>query len=140
MKGIFKRVIYTWLPVIVWAGVIFAFSSQPTGQVSHVDWQDFVVKKTAHLVVYGIFTILLFRAFRLYKINIGNSVVLAVLISTIYGASDEFHQSFTPGREPRFRDVAIDAVGSVITIYLLLNVLPKAPKKVGELAKKLDFI
>ena len=37
----------------------------------------------------------------------------AVAITTAYGGSDEWHQSFVPGREADFHDVWADAVGAV---------------------------
>ena len=49
------------------------------------------------------------------KINAG---LLAILVSVIYGASDEFHQGFTPGREPRVRDVVFDTIGAIAGIYI----------------------
>jgi VanZ family protein len=39
----------------------------------------------------------------------------------IYAVSDEFHQSFTPGREPKLRDVLIDTAGSFLGMYLTLK-------------------
>ena len=37
----------------------------------------------------------------------------AVAITTVYGCSDEWHQSFVPGRFADLRDVWADAVGAV---------------------------
>ena len=36
----------------------------------------------------------------------------AVLLAVVYGATDEWHQSFVPGRTPELRDLFADAVGS----------------------------
>ncbi|MEO8678021.1 MAG: VanZ family protein [Vicinamibacterales bacterium] len=42
----------------------------------------------------------------------------AWLITTIYGATDEWHQVFTPGRMPELRDLRNDAVGAALALAL----------------------
>lgn len=41
------------------------------------------------------------------------AVVGAIVVSTLYGVSDEYHQLFVPGRTFEYFDVAADAIGSV---------------------------
>lgn len=130
------KLVKFWLPPIVWAGVIFLFSSIPVIPTSEIYWKDFIIKKTAHVVEYGIFAALLYRAFKEGRVPIRNAGLYAILIAVIYGATDEIHQSFTPGREPRARDVVFDTIGAIIAIYGIWNFLPKAPKKFKTLAKK----
>jgi len=38
----------------------------------------------------------------------------AVVIAVVYAVSDEFHQSFVPGRTPEYKDLMVDAIGSVV--------------------------
>ena len=109
-----KVLLKYWLPPVLWALVIFSFSSMQVAGTSDVYWKDFIVKKTAHLVEYGILACLLYRAMINSNISRQKAFVLSILIAGIYGASDEYHQSFTPGREPRTRDVVIDTVGAII--------------------------
>lgn len=109
-----QKLVNYWLPPILWALVIFSFSSmQVTGTVD-VHWKDFIVKKTAHLVEYGILAVLLYRALINSNLSKQKALFFAILIAGLYGISDELHQSFTPGREPRVRDVLIDTVGATI--------------------------
>jgi len=128
-----------WLPFILWGIVIFLFSSHPTGIASEIHWQDFVVKKSAHIVEYAILTILLYRALLSHDINANKAALIAILFSVLYGATDEFHQSFTPGREPKIRDVAIDALGSFIAVYSVRNLSAKLPLKIINLLKVLEL-
>ena len=132
LKTILLHLLEYWLPFIVWAIVIFSFSSNPTVKTSEVHWQDFLVKKTAHLVEYFAFSLLLYRAIVNSGIKSKNIILIVILITFLYGMSDEFHQSFTPGREPRLRDVMIDTSGSVIFFIFL--------KKIAPLNKKLIAI
>jgi hypothetical protein len=52
---------FRWLPVLVWAGVIFAFSSIPSLNSGLGSW-DYVLRKGAHMTEYAILAVLLVRA------------------------------------------------------------------------------
>ena len=43
----------------------------------------------------------------------------AVLFCILYGVSDEFHQSFVPGRTPDARDLVADGVGAALGVAAL---------------------
>ena len=134
-----KKVVKYWLPVILWAVVIFSFSAKPTTRTSEIYWQDFIVKKSAHVFEYGILTILLFRALKKGGIEKKEAVVYSVILAVLYALSDEFHQSFTPGREPTLRDVFFDTAGSFLAVYIIWRYLPKAPKKLRNWAERLEL-
>lgn len=120
-----KSVISRYLPLLIWCGVIFFFSNQPkTINIGPNYWTDFAAKKTAHLIEYGILAILSYRALNKSKIS-------ALIFVILYGLSDEFHQSFIPGREPRIRDVAIDFIGGFIGIWSLKFIPAEIQKKLG---------
>ena len=77
--------------------------------------------KALHFIEYGALAILLCRA--LLGEGVGwTAALLVVLVATsAYGASDEWHQSFTPGRNSDVRDWMADSLGAVIA--LVANVL-----------------
>lgn len=129
-----------WMPVVLWALVIFSFSSYSVGSSNQIYWKDFVIKKTAHIVEYAILTILIYRALKAYKFKSRNAALYAILASVLYGATDEFHQSFTPGREPRIRDVFFDTIGAVMAIYGIWNWVGKLPKNYRKYFEKLEII
>jgi VanZ family protein len=107
-----------WFPPIFWAVVIFLFSSLSVTPATEIYWQDFILKKTAHIIEYGIFAVLLYRALRSEGVEKLNAGLISILIAVLYGATDEFHQGFTPGREPRARDVAFDTIGAIAGVYI----------------------
>jgi VanZ family protein len=105
-----------WLPVLVWAGVIFAFSSIPSLSSGLGTW-DYVLRKGAHMTEYAILAVLLVRATGSFR--------WAFAFSVAYAASDEVHQLFVRGRHGSPVDVAIDAVGALIGLGLLRSTMAK---------------
>ncbi len=129
-----------WLPPLTVAGIIFKLSSGTVPTTSDVFWQDFAVKKLAHVLVYGIFTILIYRALTASKVAKKKAIVWAIILAVIYGITDEYHQYFTQGRESRVRDVFFDAGGSALAMYFTIKVLPKLPSDVREIGRRLEII
>ncbi|MDX6512351.1 MAG: hypothetical protein QOE36_1855 [Gaiellaceae bacterium] len=105
-----SRVISVWLPVLAWAGLIFALSSIPDLGTGLGTW-DLVLRKFAHATEFAILGALLLRALG----RVGPAVFVAVL----YAASDELHQHFVAGRHAAPLDVAIDSAGVLLGIALL---------------------
>lgn len=140
MKDKIIKQIYAWLPVILWAALIFHFSSGTVPVASTVYWQDFAVKKTGHVLLFGFLALLIYRALRINRINNKKAAIYAVLFSFFYGATDEFHQLFTQGRESRVRDVFIDGGGAALVILVLYYLPPKLSKDLFNLVKKLDLV
>ena len=97
----------TWLPVVLWAAVIFAFSAIPNLGTGLGGW-DLVLRKIAHTAEYAVLGALLVRA-------TGRSG-LAFALGTLYAVTDEIHQTFVRGRHGSPIDVAIDAVGVALGI------------------------
>lgn len=128
-----------WLPPVLWAAMIFKFSSGTIPSASRVFWLDFVVKKIGHIILFATLAILVYRALTGEGVNRKKAAIWAVFASVIYGISDETHQMFTQGREARFRDVIIDGFGAGIIIYLIYKYLDKLPEKVRKFLLKLDL-
>ena len=129
-----------WLPPVVLAGIIFKLSSGSVPKASDIYWQDFAVKKIAHIIIYGILAVLIYRALIAGGTPKKNAVIMAFLLATFYGAADEFHQYFTQGRESKLRDIIFDGIGATASIYFVVKVLPRLPKEFTELGKKLEII
>lgn len=111
---------YVWkylLPVILWMLVIFASSSIPADQFPKVKF--WVWPKLVHLFFYIVLCFLVHRALthqtRYPRLAV-HSFFFAILIALLYGATDEFHQLFTPGRHGSISDVLIDGFGACLCI------------------------
>ena len=98
-----------WLPVVVWAAVIFAFSSVPDLGTGLGTW-DLVLRKLAHACEFALLGALLLRALRDER--------AALAAGVAYAISDEVHQIFVPGRVGSPLDVAIDSVGVAVGVLL----------------------
>src|SRR3954467_9433911 len=94
-----------WLPVVVWAAVIFVFSSVPSLNSGLGTW-DLILRKCAHTTEYAILAVLLLRA--------TGSYAWAFALTVAYAGTDEVHQIFVEGRHGSPIDVAIDAAGAAI--------------------------
>ena len=109
-----KRVM-RWLPVVVIMVVIFIFSAQPSDNLPDFGWADYIVKKSGHMFGYGVLALAYWYAFAWT----GHKRWLAWLLAILYAFTDEFHQSFVPGRHPSIWDVLIfDNLGAMISLWL----------------------
>jgi VanZ family protein len=107
-----SRLLTVWLPVVVWAAVIFTFSSIPNLSTGLGTW-DTILRKGAHVTEYAVLGGLLYRA-------LGREP-LALATGIAYAATDEFHQHFVRGRHASPVDVAIDAVGVALGMLVWLR-------------------
>lgn len=140
MHSKIMRQISAWLPVVLWCVLIFRFSSGSIPSASMIYWQDFAVKKTGHVLLFGALAFLIYRALKINKIKSDKAAFTAVILSTIYGATDEFHQLYTKGRESRIRDVFIDGSGALLVVLLLYYLPPKLNIELRKLLQKLDIV
>ncbi len=99
-----RRVAATWLPVVAWAGLIFALSSIP-GLGTGLGIWDLVLRKLAHATEFAVLGFLLARAVPLLP---------AFVLGVLYAVSDEVHQAYVAGRHGAPLDVAVDAVGVLV--------------------------
>jgi VanZ family protein len=115
-----SRLFYAWLPVVLWYGIIYLLSDQPKLPGPEDSFWSFVWFKTAHLMVYGILSMLNYRAWSILLPNSGQRqrLILAFLSSVVFASHDEWHQSFIAGRTGTIRDVGIDALGTSVTLWL----------------------
>jgi VanZ family protein len=104
-----SRALTHWLPVVLWAGVIFAFSSIPSLSSGLGTW-DFVLRKAAHATEYAVLGLLLVRALL--------REAPALALGVLYAASDELHQAFVRGRHGSPVDVALDTIGLLVGVLV----------------------
>ncbi len=115
------RRILAWLPAVGWAGLIFFLSHQPQSAYDRLGLTGELLSVAGHLVVYAGLMATLVLAIRRGSGLAGDRVfALAFLLAALYGLTDEFHQSFVPGRKATLIDWAIDLVGAGL-VWLALQ-------------------
>uniref|UniRef100_UPI00402AB03E VanZ family protein n=1 Tax=[Lactobacillus] rogosae TaxID=706562 RepID=UPI00402AB03E len=140
--------ILIWLPAIVMAMIIFGFSKQDGEESSGLSYKaadiiltvcdkagiidcnennresmieavQFPIRKAAHMTEYAIFSIFVMIALIVDGIKGVRIPVISAVIAIAFAATDEFHQTFVPGRYGCVLDVLIDAAGSIIGLIIL---------------------
>jgi VanZ family protein len=127
---------------VVWAGLIFYLSTRTFGSpfsvwllarilgVLHLrvsgttfDLLQYLMRRGAHLTVYGILAVFIYYSLAGEKQPAWSfrRAVASVAIAGIYSLTDEFHQSFVPGRDGSLLDCGVDTIGALLgaaVIYL----------------------
>ena len=137
----------SWLPAILVMIIIFNLSSKPadisgqsslkiadniysiyeglTGQVKEGEERlnilrvlDHVVRKGAHITEYAILAAAIAWPLYLRGISGARLAYMTIGMTAFYAITDEYHQTFVPGRSGEIRDVLIDTIGAVIGFSL----------------------
>ena len=120
-----KRSCLRWLPAAVMMGVIFVASNTPAKLIPSFGPEDVIIRKAGHMTGYGLLAVSYWYGMHFNK----NLVWLAFLLAALYAMTDEFHQSFVPGRHPSWVDVLVFDAGGAL-IGLLFSAWRQARKKI----------
>jgi len=109
-----------YLPALIWLGIIFYFSSIPSLRYSKSAIEEIILRKGAHFVEFSILAFLIWRIFYFgYKLEIKKSYFWTLLLTILFGISDEWHQTFVSGRTGKIIDALFDGV----SIFLFLEII-----------------
>lgn len=122
-RSLLQRAV-AWLAVFGWAGVIFFLSSQPELPYPKKMTAE-VLSILGHFSAYSILAGLLYLAQTTSGISGRRPAAIAIVASALYGLSDEWHQSFVPGRDPSGLDVAVDTIGATVAVLTLHVAMPR---------------
>jgi VanZ family protein len=154
----------SWVPAVVIMAVIFYFSSKPADtssesslavvnqmisifeNITDVEYQkddltelkenlNHIVRKTAHFCEYAVLACTFAFSLTAWKKRGKWLFLIPVLLSALYAATDEFHQTFVPGRAGMIRDVLLDssgaAAGSLLFCLITAAIIKKVKKRNG---------
>lgn len=106
--------------LILWMLAIFYLSSKSLNVFTSPTIWDFLLRKMAHMFEFAVLAFLIFRILRqTEKRHIYWDIGWAFIFTVLYAASDEYHQTFIPGRVGTYRDVLIDSAGVLVACWLL---------------------
>jgi VanZ family protein len=100
-------------PVLLAATIFFASSRSQIAAPPGIPFLD----KIVHFGVYGLLATLAVRVF-FHARRPGRNMLIAIALASLYGVSDEFHQSFTPGRSVELADWVADTTGAALAVSL----------------------
>lgn len=111
------RWVWVWGPAIGQMALIFVLSS-----LSEAPLPDGMSDHAGHGIGYAMLSAFVLWGLsggQLARVTAGRTA-LAVVWAVAYGLTDEFHQSFVPGRTPAWDDIGADARGALIGVALVL--------------------
>jgi VanZ family protein len=141
-----KRILLYWLPVVLWAGMIFFLSSYSNPYQSllpknlyegssinllNSTIQTEQVGELSHLFIYVVLGGLIMRA--LIPSSHSSVVWFAWGIAILYSLSDEIHQILVPGREFQLEDLALDSLGALVGVLMYSWIT--SHKRVGSISQ-----
>ncbi len=97
-----------WIITVFYMTAIFYISSKESVELPPLPWGS---DKVLHAVAYAVLGVLSYLSFKKSGLNRW-VMALSFLLAVIYGITDEFHQSFVPGRNSAVGDVIADSVGA----------------------------
>ena len=106
-------------PAAALMAVIFAFSATPSRDLPDLGVWDWLAKKGAHATGYALLGAAYAHALAPGRRPTPRQCALAVGLAALYALSDEWHQSWTPGRHPALTDVGIDTLGAALGVAAL---------------------
>ena len=127
-----QRIIFAILAGL-WAAAIFIASSVPSsGLPSNLGFWSTV----AHFFEYLVLAVFLTLAFNRPGRALWKVALIAVIIASLYGASDEIHQLFVAGRNSDPLDWVTDTIGALVgaatTVWFISGQKVKRSRQLDE--------
>ncbi|MEO8726849.1 MAG: VanZ family protein, partial [Acidobacteriaceae bacterium] len=102
----------------------------------HLQWLNFILRKSGHFIGYGVLGVLFVRAWLLTTRStleghppIARALVLGLFCTFLVASADELHQHFLPGRTGAVHDVALDMLGAALLASLFAKTLQRRASK-----------
>lgn len=155
--------IFIWILTLMWMGGIFFLSSRPidlsredsawfmekiglanskeegadTNNLQMMNLQTYI-RKQAHLILFAGLAVLFFLSLYGYFGRSEKTALIAFILTTLYGATDEFHQIFSK-RGAQVRDILVDARGAVwgLMFMLVIFIIIENSPKLQEILNKI---
>ena len=104
---------------IAWMGLIFYLSSLSGGEASQglesgaLSWLRDLRSYAAHIVLYAVLAALIQVALWGWSLELQlRWVIVAAVLASLFGISDEYHQSFVTGRSATLVDGLVDSIAA----------------------------
>ena len=106
--------------LVLWMALIFCLSSIPHLGIEGLgEIENQISRKSIHVIVYGILTLLIWYSFPKLDKELAKKLVMCGFLAILFAIGDEIHQGFVPGRSGNARGVIFDSIGVVLTLVWL---------------------
>jgi VanZ family protein len=122
-----KAALWYRLPAVAYAALLFWASSRP--RLPLPEWGLGFEDKLAHFLAFGLLAFLVHRALSKPHTLVSKAALVAGLLSGAYALTDEWHQSFVPGRYFDLWDLAFDVAGIVVVLWVAGRRRPGTPTR-----------
>lgn len=106
-----RRTLALWLPPVAVAAAIFILSATPDLKSPLAGILDLLARKAGHLGIYWLLGFSLQRGLEGSAKVSRRLMVIGISLVIVFAVSDEYHQSFVPGRSGSAVDIVIDVIG-----------------------------
>ena len=111
--------------VLAWGSLIWALSARTFAKPAHPSFFFELLSNLAHAPLFGVLALFLAALFLRPSVERGwprfdvTRAGAVVLLTVLYGALDEWHQSRTPGRDSSTLDLVTDLVGACAVLWIV---------------------
>jgi VanZ family protein len=121
-----NKTLFVYFPLFIYWLILFAATTLPGKDVPNLGVSD----KLEHSVAYMVLSILLCFTYTFQnkvKLLFSRPFLMTILTITLYGALDELHQKFIPGRSCDIKDLMADVTGATVglIVVFLIKLLNK---------------
>lgn len=109
-----RRFALRWGPALLMMAAIFVLSGTPRDDLPGLGWWEDVFTNGGHALGYALLAAALLYGLSERRVINLRILLLAVLLASLYGVTDELHQGFVPGRSPDWKDGVVDGAGALI--------------------------
>lgn len=134
-----------WVLVLIYVAIMFLFAGQETSSASFTSkilakllpelsgsqlrYYVLILRKTGHVLAYGLLMLLMYNACRKTKKTRRFAWLLAVIVALAVALADEMYQQRLIYRTGTLKDVAIDGIGiALASVIIWLRRIKKAKK------------
>lgn len=105
--------------LLLWMALIFYLSSIPSLGFGLEKTQEQVIRKSIHVIIFGILTFLMWVSISNLDKNLPKKIFLCAFLSTLFAITDEIHQAFVLGRCGNPKGVLFDVIGIVAALVCI---------------------
>ncbi len=140
------------IPAVIWMYVIYWLSDKPAVQstmqseslalrivkiltagssmsdfdrIKYAIYLDPIIREMAHFLEYAVLAVFVIIAVGAFVSDRKKAALISIIICFLYACTDEWHQSFVPGRAPEPFDIILDTAGAAVVIVIFSAVCYK---------------